>query len=308
MIGRKRGADGKYIGNYHENPIVDTAIYDVEFADGNVESYFANQIVESIIMNVDDDGNTTCHVKEFVDHRRDGKALRGDDAFITSNGERKPRRTTKGWLLCAELADGSTEWIPLSTAKEGYPVQVAEYAVANKLVSEPAFSWWVPYTLRKRDRILMAVKRRAVKRRKTEKFGLEVPGPGDVRRAFEIDRESGNQHWSRAMAKETQTVLPALRILSPEEKVPVGYKHIDLMTVFDVKMDITRKARICARGDQTEVPSSITYASVVTRDSIRLGFLIASLNRLKVLSADVAGAYLNAVCRKSLHYTWCRIW
>ena len=61
----------------------------------------------------------------------------------------------------------------------------------------------------------MAVKRRAVKYRKSEKFGLKVPGPGDVNRAFEIDRENGTQHWSIAMAKETQTVLPALRILQP---------------------------------------------------------------------------------------------
>jgi hypothetical protein len=53
--------------------------------------------------------------------------------------------------MCAELADGSTEWVDLSMAKEAYPIQAAEYAVANKLVSEPAFSWWVPYTLRKRD-------------------------------------------------------------------------------------------------------------------------------------------------------------
>ena len=73
------------------------------------------------------------------------------------------------------------------------------------------------------------------------------------------------------------------------------------MTVFDVKIDMTRKARICARGDQTEVPSSITYTSVVTRDIIRLGFLIAALNRLKVWSADVAGAYLNARCAEKVY-------
>ena len=49
-------------------------------------------------------------------------------------------------------------------------------------------------------------------------------------------------------------------------------------------------------SDQTETPSSITYASVVTRESIRIGFVLASLNDLEVLTADVAGAYLNAPC------------
>ena len=73
------------------------------------------------------------------------------------------------------------------------------------------------------------------------------------------------------------------------------------MTVFDIKMDLTRKARICARGDQTEAPLSVTYASVVTRESIRIGFMIAALNNLKVLSADVAGAYLNAKCAEKVY-------
>ena len=299
--GRKRGQDGRYIGQYHENPVLDTSVYEVEFSDGRVESYFANQIVESIIMNTDAEGNTLYHVKEFVDHKRDGSAVHADDAFVQVNGKKIAKRTTKGWQLCAELADGRTEWLDLKTAKEGYPVLVAEYAVANKLVHEPAFAWWVPYTLKKRDRILKAVKRRALTRRKTEKFGLEVPKPHDVRRAFEIDRETGSSHWAKAMEKEVKTVLPALRILEDNDTVPPGYKKIDLMTVFDVKMDLTRKARICARGDQTEPPLSVTYASVVTRESIRLGFMLAALNNLKVLSADVAGAYLNAPCAEKVY-------
>ena len=67
-----------------------------------------------------------------------------------------------------------------------------------------------------------------------------------------------------AMEKEVKTVIPALKILEPGEVVPPGYKQIDLMTVFDVKMDLSCKARICAQGDQTNPPVSVTYASVVT--------------------------------------------
>lgn len=66
-------------------------------------------------------------------------------------------------------------------------------------------------------------------------------------------------------------------------------------------MDFTRKACICARGDQTDPPASITYASVVTRESVRIGFLAAALNDLRVLSGDVAGAYLNAPCAERVH-------
>src|SRR5210317_776314 len=296
--GRKRKAEGNFIGKYHENSYLDTSIYEIKWEDGRVGHYRANEIVESLIMNVDKEGNTLLHVKEIVDHRHDASAIKTDDVML--NG--KKRRTTKGWDLCVEVQGGETEWIDLKTAKESYPVLVAEYAVANKLVSEPAFAWWVPYTLKKRDRVLKAVNRRALTR-KSEKFGLEVPssGPRGVKRAYEIDGETGTEYWSVAMKKEVGTVLPALKVLEPNKSVPPGFVRIDLMTVFDVKMGLTRKARICARGDQTDPPLSVTYASVVTRESIRIGFTIAALNGLNVLSADIAGAYLNAPCAEKIY-------
>jgi hypothetical protein len=58
----------------------------------------------------------------------------------------------------------------LKDVKESHPVLLAEYAVANKLVSELAFNWWVPYTLKKRDRIIKAMKKRYF--RKLEKLVL----------------------------------------------------------------------------------------------------------------------------------------
>ena len=73
------------------------------------------------------------------------------------------------------------------------------------------------------------------------------------------------------------------------------------MVVFDVKMDLTRKARICAQGDQTDPPLALTYASVVTRESVRLAFLLATLNGNKLLAADISGAYLNAPCAERIH-------
>ena len=59
--------------------------------------------------------------------------------------------------------------------------------------------------------------------------------------------------------------------------------------IFDVKMDLTRKARFVAGGHQTDPPKESTYSSVVSRDSIRIAFTLAALNDLDVLSADVQG-------------------
>ena len=46
-----------------------------------------------------------------------------------------------------ELMNGSTEWALFKDLKESNPIQVAEYARDQKLLDEPAFSWWVPWTL-----------------------------------------------------------------------------------------------------------------------------------------------------------------
>jgi Reverse transcriptase (RNA-dependent DNA polymerase) len=46
---------------------------------------------------------------------------------------------------------------------------------------------------------------------------------------------------------------------------------------------------------------SQTYASVVARDSVRIAFLIAALNELDIMAADVQGAYLNAPCKERVH-------
>ena len=72
-----------------------------------------------------------------------------------------------------ESKHGTVDWLPLSDLKESYPIQVAEYAVNNKIASEPAFAWWVPYVLKKRDRVIKRVQKCYWKR--SHKFGIELP-------------------------------------------------------------------------------------------------------------------------------------
>jgi hypothetical protein len=68
-------------------------------------------------------------------------------------------------------------------------------------------------------------------------------------------------------------------------------------------MDFTRKARYVAGGHMTDPPSTLTYSSVVSRDSVRIGFLLAALNDLELLAADVGNAYLNASTRERVYTT-----
>jgi hypothetical protein len=73
--------------------------------------------------------------------------------------------------------------------------------------------------------------------------------------------------------------------------------------IFDVKLDLVRKARYVAGGHQTDPPKDMVYASVVSRDSVRLAFLLAALNDLDILAADVQNAYLNAPTTEKVYTT-----
>ena len=48
FLGRSKDEEGRYIGTYNENPIVDTTVYDVMFENGTVSQYAANVIAERI--------------------------------------------------------------------------------------------------------------------------------------------------------------------------------------------------------------------------------------------------------------------
>ncbi len=58
--------------------------------------------------------------------------------------------------------------------------------------------------------------------------------------------------------------------------------------IFDVKMDLTRKAHFIAGGYMTDPPSSITYSSLVSHDSIHIAFLLATLNDINILMTDTS--------------------
>ena len=50
------------------------------------------------------------------------------------------------------------------------------------------------------------------------------------------------------MMKKMNGVRVAFNIKHKGEKAPPGYKFVDLMLIFDVKIDFTRKSRMVARG------------------------------------------------------------
>ena len=313
VIKRSRDEQGKPIGINSNNPLTNTSRYDVEFPDGHVEELQYNYIAENMMSQVDSEGHHYQLLKEISEHHSDCTAIKQGNGFIISrNGNKVPKKTTRGWKLECEWKDGSVSWVPLKDIKESYPVQLAEYVIANDIQDEPAFKWWVKDVLRKRDRIISKVKSKYW--RTTHKFGIEIPK--SAAEAYAIDRRTGTRLWTEAIDKEIRNVRIAfdkLEGITEEQmrsgKVKPGYKFITTHIIFDVKMDgkFTRKARLVGDGHKTDTPSSITYSSVVSRDSVRLGLMLASLNDLNVASCDIGNAYLNADCREKL-WTIAGIW
>ena len=52
----------------------------------------------------------------------------------------------------------------------------------------------------------------------------------------------------------------------------------------------------------TEAPNSLTYSSVVSRESVKIAFLIPALNDLNIMTCDIGNAYLNANCREKIWF------
>jgi hypothetical protein len=164
VVRRKRDNDGNLIGQSHTSPLLDTSLFEVEFEDGHTEAYTENLIAEHLYELIDSEGQVHRMMDEVIDHKRLGDAVHTDDSR-TADG--KLRQTTKGWKLCVQWKDGTLTWEKLSLLKEGYPIEIAEYATANNLLSEPAFIWWAGDVLRKRERILSKLNCRYLRRKKS---------------------------------------------------------------------------------------------------------------------------------------------
>ena len=68
-------------------------------------------------------------------------------------------------------------------------------------------------------------------------------------------------------------------------------------------MDPTRKSRYVSGGNLTDPPLSMTYAIVVSCDSVRLASLIATLNDLDILAGDIQNAFLNAPTKEKVFFS-----
>ncbi len=183
------GPDGKLIEEYNDNPLLHSLLYECKLDDGTVKEYAANTITSNIFIESDEDGFLSSIFYHIVGHKSSGEAVKmADKYFLTSNGTKRMHQRMQGWKFLVKWSNGSRQWINLKLLKESNPVQAAEYATSRNIAEEPAFAWWVPYILRKRDAIVKAVNSHVC--RTSHKYGIDLPT--SVKHAIDIDHKNKN--------------------------------------------------------------------------------------------------------------------
>ena len=65
---RLKDHEGKPIGTAHQNPIMDTRMYEVEYTDGFKQAMSANVIAENMFASVDEEGHRHLLLDAIVDY------------------------------------------------------------------------------------------------------------------------------------------------------------------------------------------------------------------------------------------------
>ena len=108
--------------------------------------------------------------------------------------------------------------MPLNKLKLALPLETAKFAITREISDEPAFKWWVSYTLFRRDCIIARVNKRISK--VTHKYCIELPTSVDE--AKRLDEKNGNTLWIDAINKEIENLKVTFDILEDRAKPPVG--------------------------------------------------------------------------------------
>ena len=125
------------------------------------------------------------------------------------------------------------------------------------------------------------------------KFGIKLPKT--VEQALALDAKNGNVLWVNAISKEMENVRVAFDVLPYGKSALTGHQFVQYHMVNDIKMkDFRQIARLVAGGHMTEVLATITYASVVSTETVRMTLMIVTLNNLEVKLGDILHAYVQA--------------
>ena len=110
--------------------------------------------------------------------------------------------------------------------------------------------------------------------------------------------------WRYGIAQDINEVMVAFKLLDEGQNPPPTYQEIRCHMIFDIKMEyFQQNDRYVAGGHATVAPPTLTYASVVLRQSVHIALMLAALNYLEVKISDIQNAYLTAPCLEKIWTT-----
>ena len=88
--------------------------------------------------------------------------------------------------------------------------------------------------------------------------------------------------WADAISKEMDNVRVAFEVLPDRKSLPIGHQFVQCHKVFITMKDFRQKAKLVAGDHMTKALTTMMYASVVSRETVIIATIIATLHDLEV--------------------------
>ena len=117
-----------------------------------------------------------------------------------------------------------------------------------------------------------------------------------MKEAKAIDQENGNYLWEEAVFMEMTNNPVPFEHYEGNNSDLVEYEEITGPFIFDVKQsdNFRRKASFVTDGHLVDTPETLTYSTVVSRESVRILLLADDLNDLKTMVSDMQNYFLSS--------------
>ena len=191
------------------------------------------------------------------------------------------------------MEDAEKHWIAVETMHLEAPRVVAQYVIDRHLFNHPDFKW-VKEHFHWDKKGIRHLRTYSAVSQKDQKFKFGVQAPRSPKHVLELDGFNRDTGWKGSIQTELAQInaYQTFCTLEAHEPLPPGYERIQYHMVFDVKFDLQKKSRLVAGGNHTNNPHKDIHSRVVSLESLRTAFTLASLNGLKVMAADIGNAFL----------------
>ncbi|KAL7465848.1 hypothetical protein ACHAXS_006159 [Conticribra weissflogii] len=101
-----------------------------------------------------------------------------------------------------------------------------------------------------------------------------------------------------------KNVRVAFDALEDGRNVPHGFQFIKVHMIFDIKMeDFHSTACLVAGSHMANIPAIHTYTNVTICETVHIALILAALNLLDMMAADIMNAYITALCKETIWTT-----